>query len=532
MSKRTARPLLITAAVFLVAVFLAACSSPAASTSSTSTGGDVSIGWAEPVDSLNPAVTGARDVGPIDSNIFDGLVWLTPALKATPHLATSWKISPDGKTYTFTLEKGVKFQDNTPFNASSVVANIKYITAKTTQSTIAIGLLGPCLQAKALSEYTVEINCSTPYAPLLNNLGEPYLGMQSPAAITKWGADLGMHPTGTGPFEFVSYVPNQSVVLKRNPAYNWAAPATGVKGPAKLSKLTFNIVTDSQARVASLQSGQTQMIQETPGIYFKSLKNSFTQVRVPISGQGIFAPINASKFPTNDLAVRQAILLSVNKKTLIQASAQGVFSPTYAPLVGMPDYSVKSLSSMYPYNPKKADQLLIKDGWTKTGKYWMKGGKELDLSITAISTVPAYPLVAQALQSQLQANGMNVTVSQLATPAWLNSNVNGDMSMTPLQYVAADPAALDLWFTPGQYYNWSHYTNPKLTALIKAGEATSVISQREKIYAQAQTLIMQEAVMLPLYENEDLVLTSKKLTGITYAGGGFEYFLGAALSKS
>jgi peptide/nickel transport system substrate-binding protein len=127
---------------------------------------------------------------------------------------------------------------------------------------------------------------------------------------------------------------------------------------------------------------------------------------------------------------------------------------------------------------------------------------------------------------------MNVTVSQLATPAWLNSNVNGDMSMTPLQYVAADPAALDLWFTPGQYYNWSHYTNPKLTALIKAGEATSVISQREKIYAQAQTLIMQEAVMLPLYENEDLVLTSKKLTGITYAGGGFEYFLGAALSKS
>jgi peptide/nickel transport system substrate-binding protein len=59
-----------------------------------------------------------------------------------------------------------------------------------------------------------------------------------------------------------------------------------------------------------------------------------------------------------------------------------------------------------------------------------------------------------------------------------------------------------------------------------------VISQREKIYAQAQTLIMQEAVMLPLYQNEDLVLTSKKLNGITYAGGGFEYFLGATLSKS
>src|ERR1700694_2001338 len=86
------------------------------------------VGWAEPVDTLNPATTGNRDVGPINSNIFDTLVWLTPDFKVTPDLATKWDVSPDNKTYTFTLRQGVKFHDGTPFDASAVVANINYIT--------------------------------------------------------------------------------------------------------------------------------------------------------------------------------------------------------------------------------------------------------------------------------------------------------------------------------------------------------------------------------------------------------------------
>ena len=135
----------------------------------------------------------------------------------TPDLATKWSVSPDGKTYTFTLRHGVTFQDGTPFNAQSVVANVNYITAKTTQSTIALGLLGPCTTATAESQYTVELHCSTPYAPLLEQLGEPYMGIQSPTAIAKYGKNLGTHLVGTGPFKFVSYTPDQSVVLAAQP---------------------------------------------------------------------------------------------------------------------------------------------------------------------------------------------------------------------------------------------------------------------------------------------------------------------------
>ena len=198
------------------------------------------LGWGELLDTLNPATTGARDVGPVVVNMFDTLVWLTPDFKLTPHLAKSWSISSDGKTYTFELRDDVTFHDGTPFDAEAVAANIAYITDKNTQSKVALGLLGPCTQATATAKYTVQVSCSQPYAPLLAQFSEPYLAMQSPTAIKKYGPDLGLHPTGSGPFEFVSYQPGQSLVVKRNENYKWG-PVSGHGGPPDIAQLTFQL---------------------------------------------------------------------------------------------------------------------------------------------------------------------------------------------------------------------------------------------------------------------------------------------------
>ena len=107
------------------------------------------IGWAGPFDTLNPATTGNRNVGPMAVNIFDTLVWLTPDFKLTPGLATKWEVSPDGKTYTFTLREGVVFHDGTPFDAAAVVANFDYIADTSTQSKISLNLIGACTKATA-----------------------------------------------------------------------------------------------------------------------------------------------------------------------------------------------------------------------------------------------------------------------------------------------------------------------------------------------------------------------------------------------
>ena len=531
----TAVPL--AAVSLLLAAALAACSGSGGAKAGASGPVDRSakatLGWAEPVDTLNPATTGNRDVGPIDANIFDTLVWLTPDFKATPDLATKWEVSPDDKTYTFTLRQGVKFQDGTPFDAAAVVANINYITDKSTQSNISLGLLGPCTNAAATAQYTVTISCSAPYAPLLAQLGEPYLGMQSPAAIKQYGKDLGLHPVGTGPFAFVSYTPNQSVVLKRNEDYQWGPGATNHSGPPDIAQLTFQIVPSSQSRVSQFQSGQSDFMQETPGVFWNALQKTgrYTATRFPISGMGIFAPINAGSWPTSDPAVRKAIEYAVDKPGAIKVADDGVFAPSNTPLQkGMVGYDA-ALESSYPYDPAKAEATLQAGGWTKVNGIYQKDGKPLTINITAISSVPEYPLIAQAIQGYLHAVGMDAGVTQLATPAWLAANIQGNMSLTPLQYIAVDPDALHLWFLPGQHFNWSHFTDPNLTSLINQGQQEPDPTKRESIYAQAQKIIMDQAVLMPLHENVDLVMTSKKLTGLQYSGGGFEYFGAASMTQ-
>ncbi len=491
------------------------------------------IGWAEPPDSLNPATTGARDVGPLDVNLFNTLVWISKNFEVTPDLATSWKVSPDGKTLTLQLRHDVTFTDGTKFDAAAVVANIKYITDPQTQSKSALGLLGPCKTARASGRYTVELSCTAPYAPLLAHLGEPYLGMQSPTAIKKWGKDLGLHPTGTGPFKFVSYKPNQSLVIARNDAYRWGPAATGHSGPPDIAQITYDIVPNSQARINQFQSGQSVLMQETPGVFWNALKagGRYDAVPVPISGMGIFAPINASLWPTNDLAVRQAIMYAVDKNGVSKLADAGAHPISNTPLEkGMTAYD-PSLERMYGYDPTKAAALLKADGWTKPGKFWVKGGKTLTVKLTAIATVPEYPLLAQAIQGYLLKFGMDATVQQLAVPAWLAANIKGRINMTPLQFVDDDPDALHFWFLPGQYFNWSHYTNPELTKLLMEGQQVTDPVKRVAIYKAAQKIIMEQAIEMPLHQNIDLVMTSKKLTGLTWEGGGFEYCGTAAMTK-
>ncbi len=493
----------------------------------------ITVGWAGPFDTLNPATTGNRNVGPINVNVFDTLVWLTPDFKVTPALATKWEVSDDKKTYIFTLREGVAFHDGTPFDAEAAVANFAYVTDKTTQSKISMSLLGSCTTAKAVAKYTLQLSCSAPYAPLLAQLGEPYLGMQSPKAIKEYGLDLGLHPVGTGPFSFVSYTAGQALVLKRNEAYAWNPPATNHSGPPDIAQITFQIVSSPQARVSQFQSGQSEVIQDVPGVFWNALTklDRFTAIPVPISGLGIFAPINAGSGATAELAVRRAILYAVDKKGVGQLADAGAYPVSNTPLVkGMTGYDA-ALEDAYPFDPAKAEALLKEAGWTRQGEFYEKDGKRLTLQLTAISTSTSYPLLAQAIQGYLRKVGMDASVQLLATPAWLAANAKGEMSLTPLQYIGVDPDALRLWFTPDQYFNWSHFTDPKLTALIAEGQQEFDPAKRQDLYGQAQKIIMDQAIMLPIRQNIDLVMTTKKLTGLTWSGGGFEYFGAASMSK-
>ncbi|WP_172329760.1 ABC transporter substrate-binding protein [Mangrovicoccus sp. HB161399] len=501
--------------------------------SGTAHANELVVGWAETNDTLNPVTTGKRNVGPILSNIFDTLVWISPDFEVEPLLAESWTVSDDGLTYVFKLREDVTFHDGTPFNAAAVVSNVEYITGENTQSKISLGLLGPCAHAEATGEYEVTFTCDEIYAPLLAQMGEPYLGMQSPAAIEEYGAELGQHPVGTGPFKFVSWTPSQSIVLEKNPDYNWMAASLGHDGPAAIDKITFQIVPNPQSRVQQFQSGQSQVMQQTPGLYWKTLTASgkYTELPVEISGLGIFAPINASLFPTDDILVRKAIMYAVDQKALIQLAEAGVYPPSYTPLsVGMLGHD-EDAEGKYPYDPEKAKSLLTEAGWEFDGTTWTKDGKTLSVKITAISGKAHYMAQAQAIQGFLSEIGFDAQFEALNAPAWLDLNIDGGSTLTPSQYIGVDPDALHFWFLPDQYFNWSHWTNDELTDLIYQGRSELDHGKRAAIYQKIQDILLDNAVILPIRQNLDLTLADKSVTGITWSGGGFQYFGAASIAE-
>jgi peptide/nickel transport system substrate-binding protein len=533
-NRRGRRPAAFKAVAATATLVTALCGSISATVPAEAAGsGDITVGWAQTPDNLDPAITGAQTVESIDVNIFQTLVWLTPSGQLSPDLATAWATSDGGKTYTLTLRKGVTFQDGTPFNAAAVVDNINFITAKSTQSVSAISSLGSCLTASVVSTYKVAIHCKTPYAPLLSNLTNPVLDIQSPTAIKKYGTSSQFHLVGTGPFEEVSYKPNVSLVVKKYPKFNWAPPSLHQNGPADLNQITYDFVPDNGSRVSELLSGQAQLIEQTPTDYYQKLgsESAYRNLAVPISGMGIFMPFDVTRAPTNSEAVRQAISYYVNRPSAIKTALQDAYPQLTTPLEkGTTGYDPNVLQ--YSYNPTKAASLLTAAGWKKDGGTWTKDGKPLSIILNALSTDPQYPLILQAVQAQLATAGIKASIITEPVTPWENVNATGGMSMTVLEFANSDPAQLLQWFVPGQYFQkWTKVDDPALSTLLNEGETTTSPTQRLAIYGKAQNLIMQEAYEIPFNVNEDLLTMSSKVTGVEYEGGGNDFFYKADLAS-
>ncbi|WP_432970876.1 ABC transporter substrate-binding protein [Dactylosporangium sp. CA-233914] len=512
-------------AMGVVAIAAAAAGCGGGSKSSDGPLTTLSIAWADNPAPLNPAVTSQDNTGSIISNIFDRLVWLTPESEVTPWLASSWEVSADRKTYTFTLRNDVTFHDGTKFNAAAVVKNIEYITAPETKSTLAVQQLGTCKKASAVSEFVVQIACDKPFAPLLTDLSSPYLGIQSPKAIEEHGAKMSSEMVGTGPYRLESFTPSESVVLKSNTDYKWAPKAAGF-GDTRPTTIEFKIAPNPQARVAALQSGQSQIVQKVPGAIYKSQQGKYQALAKGATGMGHFASINTSKFPTDDQAVRQAILYMVDRKAVMDLAESGAFPASNTVLQpGTFGYD-KSLESLYPHDPAKGAELLQGAGWTRNGKFWEKNGKRLSLSIGAFSDVPQYVSVSEAIQAQLQDNGIEANIELQGRAAYLESGDKGKNNITPSSFVSLDPVILNQWFVTGAFFNWSKVSDKQLDALLDEAASTSDLERRKSLYVDAQKRILELGLLLPERPEQDLILMDKSIKGVIMSGGGFLHFAG------
>src|SRR6266542_7122547 len=364
-------------------------------------GGVLTFAAGSDPDSLDPQNTQSNPGEQVNRMMYDNLVRFNAKMQIEPALAQSWTQSPDGLTWTFKLRKGVRFHDGSPFDAKAV----KYFFDRVLgdEKPFKASLYTPFVQgAQVVDDNTVRVTLKQPFAAFLFRLAHSAGGVVSPAAHQKWGKDLTLHPSGTGPFKFVEWVKGDRVVLEKNDGY-WG-------GRPLLDRVTVKTVKEDAARVLMLESGDTDLILNIPPEDIPRLRKDprFT-VESITTARALYVMMNVKKKPFDDVRVRQALNYAVNReaivKSLFQGNAEalsGIVAPLQNGYAKLPGYA---------YDPKKAKELLAQAGasalkvklWSPKGRYV----KDFEL--------------AQAVQQDLAAVGIEATLSTMEWGAYLSA---------------------------------------------------------------------------------------------------------------
>ena len=464
-------------------------------------GGQLSIGLDLEPDSLDPAITPYAVSHTIMMNIFDTLVWRDTEGNFVPGLAESWEINDEGTEFTFTLRDDVTFHDGTPFDAEAVKINLDRITDPATVSGFAATLLGPYDHSEVVDSHTIKVVFTQPAPGFLDGASQAFLGMSSPAALQEFGDDYGRNPVGTGPFKFVEWVQQDHVTLERNEDYNWAPEIFDHTGPAYLETLTYRFYPEAPTRFAALQAGDVQIIDAiaSSDIMLIEGDENYTIYRADALGLPNVVFLNTTLAPTDDLAVRQALNMAIDRQAVVDIVTFGTGTPAYGPLAPATPYYNAEVESIYPYDLEQANALLDEAGWVMGDD----GIREKDGQRLVITwgSAPWSSSWAELLQAQLSQIGADIQLQQMTDAAVGEAIDANEINMAATAWSSSDPVVLSTVFHSRNIDGgnaMSHFASPELDALLETGEESIDDDVRAEAYGKAQMLIMEQGLIIPV----------------------------------
>lgn len=523
-------PLAVAAALLLVA-----CGGPGAGAQGSS---EITYGLTLVPSGIDPHIHASSELGIPLRSIYDTLVYRdADTLEFVAGLASAWEISEDGLVYTFTLRDDVTFHDGTPFNADAVRVNIERILSDDANSLKAAGLIGPVQSVEVVDEFTVRLNLTEPFAPLLDGLSQPYLGMASPAALQQYDtATYQFHQAGTGPYRFVEYVVNDRLVLERNPEYGWAPSVVENQGPPEIERIVFRFFTDPAARALALESGEVDIMGELLPTDAQQLSADgvIELEEVTIPGQPLELILNTNRAPTSSLAVRQALILATDRQTISQSLYQGYSPAAYGPLAESTLYFDPAVQSQYPYDPAQANALFDSTGWVDSDADGWRDENGTPLEI--IMVVPPwglFPDAAQLIENQWESTlSVQVRIQQVASFPMLSETAGrGEYNAIGLNFANLDPVVINPSYLSTGSRNWSRHADGELDVWLLAAQTSMDEAERETLYSQIQARIMEQALVLPIREQVNLNGYRPGLSGLHFdAQGWFPYLTDLTLA--
>jgi len=464
-------------------------------------GGSVTVGLELDIPGFDPLKVGVFDTAAetAAAAIFDTLIFLDDKGQPQPKLALSWTHSDDYKTWTFKLRPNVKFTDGTPFNAAAVKENFDRQKDPANKCRCAF-YIAFIHDVQAPDELTVVYNLNDPSVnlPALMTIQSSNNVVQSPAAWKAKGDDYNRNPVGTGPYILKSWTAGDRMVLEKNPDY-WN------KGHPYLDRIILKPLPDSQSRFASLQSGEADIVWDDAydaDFIQKAEKDPKLTVHSYTGSGAAVAAFNTKVAPFDDVRVRQALVMAIDRKKMSQALTNGLARPASNPYGDGSWVKCKDDGAL-PNDIEKA-RALIKDY-----------GKPVDFKMIQTAS-PRGRAVGQVLQQFWKQVGANMEIEQIDQATIVPRAFMRQFQLTPWRIVdLADPdPQMYANFHTGSPVALANYSNPELDKLLEHARTTADTDKRTEDYCAISRLINQEAIWFWTFQNTYYAISSAKLKGL------------------
>ncbi len=459
--------------------------------------------------------------------------------KIGPGLAESWSISKDGKEYTFKLRKGVKFhttaffKPSRDFNADDVVFSFtrqlkkdspwhKYTAGTAWEYFNGMSMPKLLKDVTKVDDYTVKFSLTRPEAPMIANLGMDFASIMSKEYADKLDKagkkeDLNQKPIGTGPFKFQAYQKDAVIRYQAHESY-WA-------GKASIDNLVFAITTDAAVRHQRLKAGECHFNPYPNPADLAAIKKDPALKLPQQEGLNVgYLAYNTTVAPFNNVKVRKALNMAINKQAILDAVFQGAGKAAKNPIPPT-IWSYNNAIKDDPYDPAAARKLLAE-----------AGVKDLSMEIWAMPVQRPYNPNARRMAELLQADfgkiGVKVKIVSYEWGEYLKRSKAKDRKGAVLLGWTGDNGDPDnflavlLGCDAVGGANRAQWCNKEFDGLIQKAKIVSDSAARTKLYEQAQVVFKREAPWATIAHSVVFKAMRKEVTGYKIDPFGGHNFYG------
>ncbi|WP_366922198.1 ABC transporter substrate-binding protein [Metallumcola ferriviriculae] len=455
------------------------------------------------LESLDPAMHRDRVTETVIRNMFDGLVTRTTDMEIVPEIAESYEqVTPT--EWVFKIREGITFHNGEKLTAEDVAFTFNRIITEGAvdgKSSPRKGLLGTLERVEQLDEYTVKFVLTESWPIFLGML--PFQEIVPKDYIEEKGSDyFAKNPVGAGPFKFVEGTLNEQVIMERYDGYWGGSQDIAPVGNAQVDTVIFKIIPEVSSRIAALQAGDVQIVQEIPPDLVEQLQaDPDIEVKMADSTRERFIEINVNKPPFDDVRVRQAMNYAIDYESIVTHILGGNGEALKGPY--MPKgFGYNDKLPGYGYNPEKAKELLKEAGY--------ENGFDVVIDAKADEKT-----ATEAVASQLREVGINASVRVWEWGVFKEKIAEGQRLMIANNWGngSLDPAGiLEPKLRTGGRGNYSFYSNARVDELIEKTMSETDSAKRAAYWQEIQEIVYEDAPMVFGYITKELYAQRANVT--------------------